>query len=84
MGLDPTRYSSPSLRIAGASALAAAGKPDWFIKKMGRWKSLAFLQYIQFSVTSMRAAVTAIISPTCVTVVNLIATHPGFAPAGGG
>jgi hypothetical protein len=84
MGLDPTQYSSHSLRIAGASALAAAGKPDWFIKKMGRWKSLAFLQYIQFSVTSMRAAVTAIISPTCFTVADLIATHPGFAPAGGG
>ena len=28
MGLDPIRYSSHSLRIAGASALAAAGKPD--------------------------------------------------------
>ncbi len=84
MGLDPTRYSSHSLRIAGASALAAAGKPDWFIKKMGRWKSLAFLQYIQFSVTSMRAAVTAIISPTCFTIGDLIATHPGFAPARGG
>ena len=37
MGLDPSRYSSHSLRIAGASALAAAGKPDWFIK---RWGSL--------------------------------------------
>ena len=84
MGLDPSRYSSHSLRIAGASALAAAGKPDWFIKKMGRWKSLAFLQYIQFSVTSMRAAVTAIISPTCFTVADLIATHPGFNPVRGG
>ena len=73
MGLDPIRYSSHSLRIAGASALAAAGKPDWFIK-----------QYIQFSVTSMRATVTAIISPTCFTVADLIATHPDFVPAGGG
>ena len=49
MCLDASRYSSHSLRIAGASALASAGKPDWFIKKMGRWQSLAFLQYIQFS-----------------------------------
>ena len=84
MGLDPSRYSSHSLRIAGASALAAAGKPDWFIKKMGRWQSLAFLQYIQFSVPSMREAVTTIISPSCFTIADLIATHPGFSPRGGG
>jgi hypothetical protein len=84
MGLDPSRYSSHSLHIAGASALAAAGKPDWFVKRMGRWKSLAFLQYIHFSVASMRAAVAAIISPTCFTVADLIATHPGFNPARGG
>ena len=42
-GLDPSSYSSHSLRIAGDSTLAAAGKADWFIKTMGRWKSLAFL-----------------------------------------
>jgi hypothetical protein len=57
MGLDHRRFTSHSLRIGGASALAAAGMPDWFIKKMGRWKSLAFLQYIQFAKSSIRAAV---------------------------
>jgi hypothetical protein len=83
MGLDASRYSSHSLRIAGASALASAGKPDWFIKKMGRWQSLAFLQYIQFSVPCMREAVTTIISPSCFTIADLIATHPGFSPLWG-
>ena len=51
---------------------------------MGRWKSLTYLQYIHFSVTSMRAAEAAIISPTCFTVADLIVTHPGFNPARGG
>jgi hypothetical protein len=40
--LDPTRISSHSLRIGGASALAAAGVPDYIILDMGRWKSLVF------------------------------------------
>ena len=84
MGLDPSRYSSHSLRIAGAPALVAAGKPDWFIKRWGRWQSLAFLHYIQFSVPSMREAVTTIISPSCFTIADLIATPPGFSPRGGG
>ncbi len=44
---------------------------------MGRWKSLAFLQQMQFLVL-------AIISSTCFTVADLIATHPGFSPTGEG
>jgi len=48
-GLDPTRVSSHSLRIGGASALAAAGVPDYVIRDMGRWRSLAFLTYIRKS-----------------------------------
>ena len=45
--LDQTRISSHSLRIGGASALAAAGVPDYIILDMGRWKSLAFLAYVR-------------------------------------
>ena len=39
MGLDPTLYSSHSLRSGRATDLARANKPAWFIKKWGRWRS---------------------------------------------
>ena len=45
--LDQTRISSHSLRIGGASALAAAGVLDYIILDMGRWKSLAFSAYVR-------------------------------------
>ena len=37
--LDPTVYSSHSLRAGRATDLAKAFKPTWFIKKWGRWRS---------------------------------------------
>ncbi len=40
--------------------------------------------YIQFSVPYVREAVTTIISPSCFTIADLIATHPGFNPRGRG
>ena len=45
--LNPTRVSSHSLRIGGASALTAAGVSDYIILDMGRWKSFAFLAYVR-------------------------------------
>lgn len=39
MGLDPSLYSSHSLRSGRATDLARAMKPSWFIKKWGRWRS---------------------------------------------
>ena len=36
MDFDPARFSTHAARIGGASALAAAGLPDWQIKKLGR------------------------------------------------
>ena len=44
-GLDPTRVSSHSLRIGGATAMAAAGMSEFEIKQMGGWKSDVFLDY---------------------------------------
>ncbi len=63
MDFQPERYSTHAIRIGGASALAAAGLPDWQIKKLGRWKSLAFLEYIQTALTSMRMAQLAMVNP---------------------
>ena len=61
--LDPSRLSTHSLRIGGASMLAAAGVADSTITKMGRWKSLAFLGYIRMACASFDKAVQAISSP---------------------
>jgi len=39
MGIDPTFYSSHSLRAGRATDLARAQTPTWLIKKWGRWRS---------------------------------------------
>ena len=44
-GLDPSRVLSHSLRIGGATAMAAAGMSECEIKQMGGWKSDVFLDY---------------------------------------
>jgi len=36
LGLDPNRYSTHSLRIGGATVMAAAGLPDYVIQLIGR------------------------------------------------
>lgn len=46
-GLDPRRYSGHSLRAGGATDLFTAGTPYPVIKKAGRWKSDAALQYFR-------------------------------------
>ena len=44
-----------SFRIGGASALAAAGVPDYVIRVMGRWSSDAYLRYVHIPTSSLRA-----------------------------
>lgn len=46
-GLDPLQYSGHSLRAGGATDLFTAGTPYPVIKKAGRWKSDAALQYFR-------------------------------------
>jgi hypothetical protein len=53
----PEKFHSHSLRIGGASALAAAGAPSWVIQLTGRWKSLAFLQYIRLASTAFQRSI---------------------------
>ena len=55
-GFDPKRFSTKSLRIGGATTLAAAGASELMIKQMGRWKSLAFMQYIHWALPQMQIA----------------------------
>ena len=43
-GLNPGRFESYSLRIAGACILASHNVPSYVIKMAGRWRSDAFLR----------------------------------------
>lgn len=62
MGFDPSKFRTHSLRIGGASMLAAAGVPDYVIQVQGRWKSLAFLEYIRIAKRSFEMALAAIVN----------------------
>lgn len=55
-GANPADYASHSLRIGGASALAAAGFHDWEIAILGRWTSMTFLRYIRMGVEKLSGA----------------------------
>jgi len=63
LGLPTTNVSSHSLRIGGASALAAAGAYDRDIMILGRWKSLVFLNYIRSSKLSSSRSMKLIVDP---------------------
>lgn len=45
MGLDPKDYSPHSLRSGRCSDLKRANKPDWAIKRWGRWRSDCWKKY---------------------------------------
>ena len=46
-GLDQSRYCGHSFRIGAATEAARKGIEDSVIKTLGRWKSLAYLEYIK-------------------------------------
>lgn len=75
--LDPARFTPHSLRYGGASALAAANVPTYLIQQLGRWKSLAFLQYIKLSEQLLSLAQIHLSDPHLLTVDAIIRAHPG-------
>ena len=46
-GVDQSRYCTHSFRIGAATTAAAKGVEDAVIKTLGRWESLAYLQYVR-------------------------------------
>jgi len=76
-GLDPARFKPHSCRIGGATLLAAAGHPNHYIQSAGRWKSLAFLDYIRWAVSSMNSALASLVNPTVFTNSDMIRLNPG-------
>jgi hypothetical protein len=77
LSLDSSRYSSHSFRIGGASVLAAAGVPDYIILKIGRWKSLAFLDYIRQASSFFSVALSALSDPSLFTLEHLKLINSG-------
>lgn len=78
-GFDPKRFGTHSLRIGGATILAAAGMPNHYISKLGRWKSLAFLNYIHMALGVMDTSLKALVNPKWFTNLNLKLLSPGVA-----
>ena len=71
LGFADKFFSTHSLRIGGASALAAAGVRDSTIQLMGRWKSLAFLMYIRLASSAFNAALEKMCNVNTLTVSDL-------------
>lgn len=74
---DPSRISPHSLRYGGASALAAANMPSYVIQQLGRWKSLAFLNYIHLSEGLLASAQSVLSDPSVFTRIDIQKFHPG-------
>jgi hypothetical protein len=76
-GFNPEKFSTHSLRIGGASILAAAGVPDSLIQLLGRWRSLTFLQYIRLTTTQYKRASRAFTNTNGFNSKDLKRTNPG-------
>lgn len=75
---DPSRVSSHSLRVGGASALAAAGVPEYVIKEMGGWRSLAFLAYLRATIQTFSDAQDVLTSASFLSAEKIRSCHPSF------
>ena len=60
-GIDQSKYCGHSFRIGAATTAAARGIEDSLIKTLGRWESLAYLQYVKLP-RSQLAGVSSILA----------------------
>ena len=54
-GFDVSRFNGHSFRIGAATTAAQVGVPDSVIQTLGRWKSSAFMTYVQTSPQQLTA-----------------------------
>ena len=80
-GLDPARVHSHSVRIGGATVLAAAQVPDYVIMAMGGWASAVYLQYIRPSMQIYAAAQDALANASFINAQSIRAVHSHVQPA---
>ena len=64
-GISPHMYASHSFRIGVATTAATAGFLTWLIKRLGRWNSNAFEQYIHTPSSIMNS--TSLLATTIIT-----------------
>ena len=60
--LDPAFFGTHSLRIGGATTLAALGVPPYVIQTMGRWSSLTYQLYTRVTPSTIRHAMRSMLS----------------------
>jgi hypothetical protein len=75
-GLNSKNFSTHSLRIGGATLLAAAGHPNHYIQRMGRWKSDAYMKYIHFAISSMNKSQLSLLDSSIYTMYDLLQSNP--------
>ena len=64
IGLDPSQYSSHSLRAGAATQAARAGLAPEAIKRLGRWRSHAYMLYMRSPPESYASLAPALASPS--------------------
>ena len=64
--MTPPGFSSHSLRIGGATTLAAAGLSDHEIQGVGDWNSNSYLTYVRKNITLFEKARTALANPAAI------------------
>jgi len=79
-GADEDRFSCHSMRIGGATVLAASNFPDYVIQNMGRWKSLEFLHYLHWNPSTMSLAMSSLVDPSIFTFADLTRMNSGATP----
>ena len=62
-GVDQQKYCGHSFRIGAATTAAAKGVEDSIIKTLGRWESVAYLQYVQIPRNQLTNYSSVLVSP---------------------
>ena len=76
---DTNGYTQKSARVGTATTLAAANMPEYTIKYLGRWQSLAFMDYIRISLGLFEQALNLLTDKNTFTLEEARRCNPTFA-----